>query len=149
VCIRNCALLGDIPWLGMSWYNEKYYSELRRDKASEKEKKEKSQTIHLQHWTFQPNINILLILVNNQLDAQFFFLICSLQFSTCFKQHRAHHQENQLYQYNVWCTSLYLGDRLVCTSAILDGHLQWVSYARCCVDTTYSPDDEHGVARNM
>jgi hypothetical protein len=32
--------------------------------------------------------------VNNQLDAQFFFLICLLQFSTCFGQHGAHHQEN-------------------------------------------------------
>jgi len=27
-----------------------------------------------------------LILVNNQLDAQFFFLICLFQFSTCFEQ---------------------------------------------------------------
>jgi len=24
------------------------------------------------------------------------------QFSTCFEQHSAHHQENQLYQYNIW-----------------------------------------------
>jgi hypothetical protein len=36
-----------------------------------------------------------IILANDQLDAQFFFLICLLQFSTCFEQHRAaHHQEN-------------------------------------------------------
>jgi hypothetical protein len=34
------------------------------------------------------------ILVNNQLDAQFFFLTRLLQFSTCFQHHRAHHQEN-------------------------------------------------------
>ena len=33
-------------------------------------------------------------LVNDQLDAQFFyFVICSLQSSTCFEQRRAHHQE--------------------------------------------------------
>jgi hypothetical protein len=35
-------------------------------------------------------VHLGIILVNNQLDAQFFFLICLLQFS----QHRAHHQEN-------------------------------------------------------
>jgi len=36
-------------------------------------------------------------LVNNQLDAQFFFLIYLFQFSTCFEHPCAHHQENQLY----------------------------------------------------
>jgi len=42
------------------------------------------------------------VLVNNQLDAQFFFRICLFQFSTCFEQPCAHHQENQLYQYDTW-----------------------------------------------
>jgi len=37
------------------------------------------------------------ILVNNQLDAHFFFLIYLFQFSTCFEHPCAHHQENQLY----------------------------------------------------
>jgi len=37
-------------------------------------------------------------LVNDQLDAQFFyFIICLLQSSTRFEQHRAHHQEVKLY----------------------------------------------------
>ena len=37
-------------------------------------------------------------LVNDQLDAQFFyFIIRLLHFSTCFEQHRAHHQEFKLY----------------------------------------------------
>jgi hypothetical protein len=58
----------------------------------------------------------VLILVNNQLDAQLFFLICLFQSSTCFEQPRAHHQENQLYQYNVWYMSLCVGGRLVCRS---------------------------------
>jgi len=40
-------------------------------------------------------------MVNDQLDAQFFSMYL-LQFSTCFEQPRAHHQENQLYQYNLW-----------------------------------------------
>jgi len=54
------------------------------------------------------------ILVNNQLDAQFFFIICLFQFSTCFEQPCAHHQENQLYHYDIWHMSLYVGYRLVC-----------------------------------
>ena len=54
------------------------------------------------------------ILVTNQPDAQFFFLICLFQFSTFFEQPCAHHQESQLYQYDIWYTSLSIGDRLVC-----------------------------------
>jgi hypothetical protein len=54
------------------------------------------------------------ILVNDQLDAHFFFRICLFQISTCFEHLRAHHQENELYQYDIWYMSLYVGDRLVC-----------------------------------
>jgi len=49
------------------------------------------------------------------------------QFSTCFEQPRAHQQENQLYQHNLWYMSLCVG----------------------CIDTIDSPDDEHEIARNM
>jgi len=38
------------------------------------------------------------------------------QFSTCFEQPRAHHQENELYEYNIWYMSLCVGDRFVCRS---------------------------------
>jgi hypothetical protein len=34
------------------------------------------------------------ILVNDQLDAQFFFRMCLFQISTCFEHSCAHHQEN-------------------------------------------------------
>ena len=54
-------------------------------------------------------------MVNDQLDAQF-FSIYLFQFPTCFEQSRAHHQDNQLYQYNLWYMSLY--DRFVCRSEI-------------------------------
>ena len=37
------------------------------------------------------------VLVNNQLDLQFFFRIYLFQFSTCFEHLCAHHQENHLY----------------------------------------------------
>jgi hypothetical protein len=55
------------------------------------------------------------IIVNDQLDHNS-FSICLFQFSTCFEQTRSHHQENQLYQYNIWYMSLFVGDRLVCRS---------------------------------
>jgi hypothetical protein len=35
---------------------------------------------------------------------------------TRFEQPRAHHQENQLYQYNIWYMSLCVGDHFVCKS---------------------------------
>jgi len=75
-------------------------------------------------------------LVNDQLDTRFFFMNL-FQFSTCFDQPRAHHQENQLYQYNLWYMSLCVGYR------------HRVTYTRGCIDTTDSPDDEHEVARNI
>jgi hypothetical protein len=63
-----------------------------------------------------------IILVNNQLDTQFLFLICLFQFSTCFKHTHAHRQENQLYRYDIWYMSLCVGARLVSRSltCILD-----------------------------
>ena len=43
-------------------------------------------------------------------------------------------QESQLYQYDLWYMSLYVGDRVVC-------RFRW--------STTDYPDDEHLVDRNM
>jgi hypothetical protein len=100
------------------------------------------------------NSCILLFLVNDQLDAQFFSM-CLFQFSRCFEQLHAHHQENQLYQYDIWYMSLCVGDRPVCRSGrtfptcTRNGHLHRVTYTRCCIDTIDSPDDKHEVARNM
>jgi hypothetical protein len=76
-----------------------------------------------------------IILIKEQRDAQFSFLICLFQLSTCFDQPSAHHQENQSYQYNVWYMSLCVGD--------LHDNLHRVTYTRRCIDTTDSPDDEH------
>jgi len=93
-------------------------------------------------------------MVNDQLDAQFFSMYF-FQLSTCFEQPRAHHQENQLYQHNLWYMSLCFGDRFVCRSessfptCIRNGHWHRVTYTRGCVNTIDSPDDEHEVVRNM
>jgi hypothetical protein len=52
------------------------------------------------------------VLVNNQLDAQFFFFrIYLFQLFTCFEHPCAHRQENQLYQYDIWYMSLCVDDR--------------------------------------
>ena len=58
---------------------------------------------HIKH-TNTLDFNIVLTahlsinLVNDQLDAQFFyFIIRLLQSSACFEQRRAHHQEIKLY----------------------------------------------------
>jgi len=39
-------------------------------------------------------VHLGIILVNNQLDVQFFFHVRLFLFSTCFRQPCAHHQEN-------------------------------------------------------
>jgi hypothetical protein len=75
---------------------------------------------------------LLWSLVNDQLEAQFFSMYL-FQFSTCFEQRRAHHQENQLYQYNIWYMSLCVGDRFVCRSEGNFGHLPKI-ITRCTVN---------------
>jgi len=41
--------------------------------------------------------DFFVVLVNKQLEAQFFFLIYLFQFFTCFEHLCAHHQGNQWY----------------------------------------------------
>jgi len=73
-------------------------------------------------WTFavRPSVydhgvrkNSFTFLVNDQLDSHFFSTYL-FQFSTCFAQPRAHHQENQLHKYKIWYMSHCVGDRFVC-----------------------------------
>ena len=50
-------------------------------------------------------VHLSVTLVNDQLDAQFFYFIINLlQSSTCFEQRRAHHQEVKVYSYSIWYT---------------------------------------------
>jgi len=99
--------------------------------------------------TIHPNI----IFVNKPTWCTI-FLIYIFLFSACFGQLCAHHQENQLHQCDNWYMSLCVDDRLVCRSEwiptwIPDGHLHRVTYTRCRIDATDSPDDGHIFARNM
>jgi len=48
---------------------------------------------------------IRIILFNDQRNAQFFYIYL-FQFSTCFEHSSAHHQEIQMYQYDIWYMSL-------------------------------------------
>ena len=99
-------------------------------------------------------VHLGIILVNNQLDA-LFQCIYLFHFSICFQQPRAHHQESQLYQNNLWYVSLCVGDRFVFRSESFfptctrNGHRHRVTHTRGCFDTIDSPDDEHGVAGNI
>ena len=67
----------------------------------------------------------LLILINNQLDANSFY-IHLFRSSTCFEQSCAHRQ-----------------------TCIPDGQLHRVTCTRCCNDTIDYPDDEHKIVRNV
>jgi len=85
------------------------------------------------------------------------FRVCLFLFSICFGQPCAHHQENWLYQYDIWYMPLCIDGvqvwmrlRLIQTCTP-NGHLCRVTYiyTRCRIDTINSPDDGHMVARNM
>jgi len=59
-------------------------------------------------------------------------------FSTCFEQHSAHHQENQLYQYIIWYISLCVDGCLVCRS---ERNSLWPAYQTATYTEWYIPDD--------
>jgi hypothetical protein len=68
------------------------------------------------HILYSRNFKVSILLINNQLDAQFFSYMYLFRFSTCFEQPFVHHQESQLYQNNIRYMSLCVGDRPVCRS---------------------------------
>ena len=73
----------------------------------------------------------------NNLTHNYFSYIGLFQFSTCFEQPSANHQESQLYQYG-----FYLNLKP-------HGHLRRVANARSPIDTIDFPDDEDLVPRNI
>ena len=98
-----------------------------------------------------------LILVNNQLDAQFFFCLCYFNSLHVSSSH-------VLIIRRVNCINAISGICPLCgwTSGmqvwmelqfhpnfIQEGHLHRVTYTRYRIDTVDSPDDEHMAARNM
>jgi len=63
-----------------------------------------------------------------------FSYICLYQFSTCFEQPSARHQDSQLYQYDLWYMLLYVGDGVVCWYAFYT-----VTYIVTYTYTSYLP----------
>jgi len=72
---------------------------------------------------FLVSVDLGIILINNQLDAQFliyiylytylfiiYIFIYLFWFSTCLEQPCAHHQKSQWYQYIIWYMSLCVRD---------------------------------------
>ena len=91
-----------------------------------------------------------MFLVNNQLDAQFFpYIFISILYM--FRANMCSSSGDQLFQYDIRYTSLYVGDRLVCRYAYL--HTRRLPTSSDIYQMSYwnnwSPDDEHMVARNM
>ena len=99
-------------------------------------------TYKLQNFIFcRPCISIQL-LVGDQLDAHFFYIVRSFQFSTCFELTRAHRQE-------VNCINTTYGIVTLCKwpsamqveKFLLDLHsgrpLTESDYTRCCINTIY------------
>jgi len=103
-------------------------------------------------------VHLGIIFVNNQIDAQFFFLcmfisilymfraamcpssgelIVSIRYLVCVAHYR------WPFGVQVWLDCSLIQ---TCTP---DGHLYWVTYTRCRMYTINSSDDGHMAARNM
>jgi hypothetical protein len=97
-------------------------------------------------------VHLGIILVNDQLDAQFFFfymfisILYMFRATSCSSSGESVVSIQRLVYVTLckWPSSMQV--RKAC---LLDGHLHIVAYTRRCIDTIDSPDDEHEVARNM
>jgi len=78
--------------------------------------------------------------------------------STCFGRIYAHHQELQLYVYNIWYLLFFIDDCLLSwldwldwnnPTRTTDCHLIRIISTNCCIHTVVPPDDGHRYARNM
>jgi hypothetical protein len=96
---------------------------------------------------------VLLYRVNRANLVHNFFLICLLNFSTCFGQLCVYHQEKLPYICDTWYLSLYMYDCLVCRAFRPAYQTVICTYrvtnTRCRKGTAISPDNGHIVARNM
>jgi len=104
-------------------------------------------------------VHLGLVLVSNQLDAQFFFSYMFISILYMFRAPLCSSSGESIVLIRHLVYVNYVGDRLVCRSGwncsssiqtcTLDGHLHRVTYTKCRINTIYSPDDEHSGARNM
>jgi hypothetical protein len=99
-------------------------------------------------------VHLSIIFVNKPTSCIIFFLYIYFYSLHVSGSHVPHHQENWLYHCNTCYMLLCVDDRLVCRAeciptCIPDGHLHWVTYTRCRIDTVNSPDDGRMAARIM
>jgi hypothetical protein len=87
-----------------------------------------------------------IIFVNNQLDAQFYFMYVYFYSIHVSASHvPIIRRINCINTISGICHSVYI----TVWCAGLNGHLYGVTYTRCRIDTINSPDDVHMAARNM
>ena len=113
-------------------------------------------TVSMQHWYFSLCMGGCLVSRTGELTVSmqhWYFLFCMggclvsyFNFSTCFGQLCAHHQENLLYLCDAGIFLLCMGGCLL--QQTRQPPIQSEKY-QCRIDTVSSPDDGHIVARNM
>ena len=97
-------------------------------------------------------VYLIRIFVNNQLDAQFFFLYLLIPILYMFRTTKCSSSGESIVSipllicHSMWVTVWYAGSIQTCKP---HGHLHTVTYTRSRIDTIDSPDDEHLVSRNM
>jgi len=98
------------------------------------------------------------VLVNNQLDAQFFFMYTFISVLYMFRAPLCSSSGESivlilhLVYVTVcrWPSGMQVwAERSSIQTYTLDGHLHTVTYTRCRINTIVSLDDEHRSARNM
>jgi hypothetical protein len=106
----------------------------------------------LQEFYILVTVHLGIIPINNKLDAQFLLYIF-ISFLYMFRATLCSSSGESIesIQHRVYVTlcrrsGIQVGKVPNC---ITNGQLHRVTYTRCCIGTTDSPDDEHRVARNM
>jgi len=100
------------------------------------------------------SVHLVIIFVNNELDAQFFFIYVYFYSLDVSDNHmfiiRRINCINMIYGlcYFAYMTVLYEG-LLFIQICVPDGHLHTVTYTRFRIDTVNSPDNGHIAVRNM
>jgi hypothetical protein len=96
--------------------------------------------------------NLGSVLVNDQLDVQLFFSFIIIPILYMFRGVMCPSSRESIVLLRHLVYVNYVGDRLVCRfgrncstiqTCTLDGHLHSVTYTRCHINITDSPDDEH------
>ena len=97
------------------------------------------------------NVQFFLILINNQLDAQFLlYIFISILYMFRATLRSSSGESIVSIQHLVYVTLCrWPSGTQVGTTCVPDGHLHRVTYTRCCIDTIDSPDDKRKVARNV